>query len=409
MFISFCKDCLKFSLKGGKYYSSWMVSLLILMIVGFVAYTQQYTKGFQVTNLSDQVSWGAYIANFTFLVGVAAAAVLLVVPSYVFHREDIHKMVLTGEILAISALVMCLLFVMVDLGRPDRFLHIIPFIGRLNFPQSILAWDVIVITIYLLMNLHIPGYLLFHKYAQRKANKKMYLPFVYTSIFWAVSIHTVTAFLYSGFGGRPFWNTSILAARFLVSAFASGPAILLITFHVIHYLGKYRVERSVFDYLKKILVITLPLNLFLFGCEAFKELYTDTVHTVSFKYLYLGLHGHGKLILFSWFSLLLNIFATIVFVVPVLRKNIKFVALGSIAAILGIWIEKGMGLIIPGFIPTPLGDLVEYQPSYIEFFISLGIWAVGAFIFTACVRIANAVVDGSLAPQKNSSFLIDRK
>ncbi len=381
---------------GGRAYYGWMTFLLGAVFVGVGAYVVQLRQGFVTTNLSDQVSWGAYIANFTFLVGVAAAAVLLVTPAYVYKRKDVKEVVLVGELLAFSAIVMCLIFVTVDLGRPDRFLHMLPYFGRLNFPESILAWDVIVLSVYLLLNLHIPGYILYKKYLGEEPTKALYLPFIFISIGWAVSIHTVTAFLYSGLGSRPFWNSAILAPRFLISAFASGPAILILVFYVIRSRGLLDVQESVFDMLKRIVAVTLPVNLFLFGAEIFKEFYTDSAHVASMEYLLFGLHGHGLLSPYMWCAIMFSVTATVVFVVRGLRSKPRLVLVACVFCVVGIWIEKGMGLIIPGFIPTPLGDLVEYTPSWVEFFVSLGIWALGAFIFSATTKVALAIQRGTL-------------
>ncbi|MEZ4743358.1 MAG: NrfD/PsrC family molybdoenzyme membrane anchor subunit [Bdellovibrionota bacterium] len=361
------------------------------MILGGLSWLHQAKVGLSVTNMSDQVSWGAYIANFTFLVGVAAAAVLLVVPSYIFHRQDFKKIVLLGELLAVSAIIMCLMFVIADLGRPDRFLHIVPFIGRLNFPQSILAWDVVVLNVYLLLNMHIPGYLLWKKYKRQPPNKEKYMPMVYISIIWAVSIHTVTAFLYSGFGSRPFWNSSILAIRFLISAFASGPAILLIIFTIIPKVTDFNIERSVLKTLKAMLAVTIPINLFLFGSELFKEFYTDSTHSASAHYLLFGLHGHAMISPYIWASILFTCIGGTVFLSPSLKKKDTLCVVASVLIVVGVWIEKGMGLVIPGFIPTPLGDLVEYAPSLHEFFVCAGIWATGCFLFTIFSKVAIAI------------------
>lgn len=384
------------ALKGSRLYYLWLLFLSILAGVGAYFYIGQFQQGLVVTNMSDQVSWGAYIANFTFLVGVAAAAVLLVVPSYIYKRKDVKEVVLIGELLAVAAIVMCLLFIMVDLGRPDRFLHIIPFIGRLNFPASILAWDVIVLNGYLLLNLHIPGYLLYKKYKGEEASPKYYYPIVLLSIFWAVSIHTVTAFLYSGLGGKPFWNSAILAPRFLVSAFAGGPALIIVIFALINRLTQFKVKQSVFDLLLKIVQITLPLNMFLLGCELFKEFYTDTTHTISAHYLFFGIHGHGLLVPYIWSSLAMSLVAMTIFLNPRLYRQKSLLYLACVFAFIGIWIEKGMGLIIPGFIPTPLGDLVEYTPSVTEFFVSMGIWAIGAGLFTVFAKVAIAIQTGEI-------------
>ena len=389
------------ALKGGTEYYIWNSILSIIALVGVIAYARQAEYGLIVANLSDQVSWGVYIANFTFLVGVAASAVLLVFPTYILHNKDTKQVVLIGELLAFSAVVMCLLFIIADLGRPDRVIHMLPFFGRLNFPVSVLAWDVVVLNGYLFLNLHVPGYLLYKKYKNEEPNKWLYVPFVLISVFWAVSIHTVTAFLYSGLGGRPFWNTAVLAPRFLVSAFAGGPAILMIVFALINAFTNFPVRDQIFDLLKKILMIFLPINLFLFGSEIFKEFYTDNAHTISMQYLFFGIHGHGMLRRYIWSSLILSIISLVIIFTPKLRSNQQVLLAGCFMTIVAIWIEKGMGLIIPGFIPTPLGDLVEYTPSLVEFFVSLGIWAFGALLFTILAKVAIAIQTGELRQIKH--------
>ena len=403
-YIVFWLRMFRCGLTGSTHYFLWLGLLGVLSLLGLYSYGVQCTQGFTVTNLSDQVSWGAYIANFTFLVGVAAAAVLLVVPSYLYKSKDIKKVVLLGEILAFVAIIMCLLFIVVDLGRPDRFLHILPYFGKLNFPQSILAWDVIVLNGYLFLNIFIPGYLLYMKYLGKEPNAKYYLPFVFISIAWAISVHTVTAFLYSGLGGRPFWNTAILAPRFLVSAFAGGPALLMLIFQTSRRLTKMKIPETVFDYLKRIMTYTMLINLFLLGCEVFKEFYTNSTHILSSRYLFFGIHGHKMLVPYIWSAILMELFAIFVLLTPNLRNNWKFMRVACVMAFVGIWVEKGMGLIVPGFIPTPLGDLVEYTPSKIEILVSLGIWSFGALIFTMMGKVAIAIETGELRFQTKETL-----
>jgi Ni/Fe-hydrogenase subunit HybB-like protein len=395
-YLLYWKAMIRYAWVGSRSYYLWIFALIFAVLVGLGAWAIQLQNGFIVTNLSDQVSWGAYIANFTFLVGVAAAAVLLVIPAYAFHRNDIKQVVLIGELLAVSAIVMCLAFVTVDLGHPERALHLVPGIGRLNFPASILAWDVIVLNVYLMLNMHLPGYLLYKQYRGETPAKIFYLPLVFLSMGWAVSIHTVTAFLYSGLGGRPFWNTAILAPRFLVSAFAAGPAILMIVFLVIRWTRVMKIEDSVLDLLRKITSFMLPLNYFLLGCELFTEFYTGSAHVISARYLFFGVLGHGKLVPYIWTGLFLGMGAAVVYLVPALYNNTRLLVIASVAAVIGIWIEKGMGLIIPGFVPTPSGDLVEYSPSLIEFLVSIGIWALGALVFTVLAKVAIAIQEGNL-------------
>ena len=210
-----------------------MGMLTVFCLLGLNAYARQFVHGLVTTGMSDEVSWGVYIANFTFLVGVAAAAVMMVIPVYIYNNEELHDLVIFGELLAVAAILMCLAFVTVDLGRPDRFWHLIPGLGQLNFPASMLSWDVLVLNGYLLLNVHICGYLLYCRYQKKMPAKWFYVPFVFVAIVWAISIHTVTAFLYVGLGGRPYWNSAIVGPRFLASAFTAGPALIILAIQVV--------------------------------------------------------------------------------------------------------------------------------------------------------------------------------
>ena len=226
--IAFSKDVIRWGLSGGIIYQLYLCILVALMMLGVYAYFVQIKVGLAATNMSDIVSWGFYIANFTFLVGVAAAAVMIIVPSYIFKDKDFHKVVIIGECVAIGALIMALMFVFVDLGAPWNAWHLIPIIGLFNWPSSLLSWDVLVLNGYLVLNLIVPSYILFCHYHNRKPDNKKYLPFVFLSIFWAFGIHLVTAFLYQGLPARPFWNNPLMGPRFLASAFAAGPALLIL-------------------------------------------------------------------------------------------------------------------------------------------------------------------------------------
>jgi molybdopterin-containing oxidoreductase family membrane subunit len=389
---------------GNRAYYAWMSTLLVLIVIGGLEWAHGISAGLIVTNMSDHVSWGLGIANFVYFVGVAAGAAVLVVPAYIFHRDDIKELVLLGELLAVVAVSMCLLFIMTDLGRPERLWHLTPGIGFLNLPSSLLSWDVVVFTGYLMMNLHIPGYLLYKRYTGQKPAALAYLPFVFLSMIWAVSIHTVTAFLLSGLGSRPFWNTPILAPRFLISAGASAPALLILLFTAIDRYSDLKVKKSVFEYFSYVLRITMPINLFLVGCEVFQEFYTGSLHAASAHYLYFGLHGHAMLPAFIWTALAFNITATVIFLVPKLRARLLYV--GCALTVVGIWIEKGMGLIFPGFVPNPLGEVVEYAPNAGEIILVVGIIALGAFLYTAMAKITIAIQtgqlhrDGPLAPSE---------
>ena len=391
---SFFKGTLVLVGKGSKAYYTWVFGLLALMGIGMLAYLYQMNHGLGVTAMRDQVSWGFYISNFTFLVGVAAAAVLLVIPAYVYHWKPIKEIAVLGELLAISAICMCLLFVTADLGRPDRFWHLIPMIGILNFPSSLLAWDVVVLNIYLTLNLVIAGYILYNLYYKREPNKSFITPLLLLSIPAAISIHTVTAFLYSGLGARPFWNASILAPRFLASAFCSGPAFMILIFLLVRKYTKFRIKDEAIHKIAELIAYAMFINLLLFGAELFKEYYTATKHLAPMQYLLQGLHGHSALVPWIWTALLFNITAFLIFLIPETRRNKVSLVLGCILIFVGVYIEKGMGLVLPGFIPDVLHEIYEYAPTGIELLVSMGIWATGLFIYTLLLRVAIPILNG---------------
>jgi len=381
---------------GSWVFYTWMVVLTALWLVGLNAWAHQVNDGMIVTHMTDQVSWGLYIANFTFGVGLAAGAVMMVIPAYIYRDKDMHDVVIVGELLAIAAILVCLGFVIADLGRPDRFWHLIPGIGRFNWPISMLAWDVIVLNGYLLLNLHVCGYMIYMRYLGRKPNPKWYVPFVFLSIGWAISIHTVTAFLYSGLGGRPFWNTAILAPRFLASAFVSGPAFILITFLVLRRFTKLRIGEGAFKTLINIVRVTVLINLFLVLAEVFTEFYTDSSHTVSAEYLYFGLGEADALVPWIWTAIAFNILAAILFYRPNIQRYPAVLTAACALTLTGIWIEKGMGLIIPGFVPSTLHEVVEYTPSMTEWKVTVGMWAFGLMVFTIALKVAIPVFTGEM-------------
>lgn len=384
----------KLSFRGSAGFYLWMTVLTILSVIGGNAYMRQVVEGLATTNMTDQVSWGAYIANFTFMVGVAAASVMLVIPAYIYRNKEMHEVVLYGELLAVAAIIMSLLFVVVDLGRPDRFWHLIPVLGVFNFPGSLLSWDVIVLNGYLLLNLHICGYLLYMKYLDKKPTPMFYIPVVILSIIWAISIHTVTAFLYVGLVGRPFWNAAIVAPRFLGSAFTAGPGILILTFQVLALVAPFKVSDKALNLLRQIVTASLLINLFLLGCEIFKEFYSDSLHAASAQYLFFGLHGHDQLVPWIWSAIGMEIAAAIILVTPRMSKHLWLVNIACVLSIVGIWIEKGMGLVIPGFIPSPMGSIVEYAPSLNETLVCLGIWSFGVLLYSWMLRLAIPIMNG---------------
>jgi molybdopterin-containing oxidoreductase family membrane subunit len=387
--------------RGGKKYYAWMASLAAIALVGLGAWLYQLDHGLIITGMRDPVSWGLYIANFTFLVGVAAAAVLLVIPAYIYKWGPIKEIVLLGELLAVAAIAMCLMFVTFDLGHPERFWHLIPGLGILNFPISMLSWDVVVLNVYLMVNLVVPVYILYNAYQDREPNYKILWPLIIFSIPAAVSIHTVTAFLYNGFPSRPFWNASILAPRFLASAFCSGPSFIILAFQIIRKNTSIHIQDRAIFKLAEIVAYAMGINLFLLIAELFKEYYGGTVHLAPMQFLFQGLHGHNDLVPIIWTAVVFNVTAFLLFLNPKTRENFLTLNLGCVLTFIGVWIEKGPGLIVPGFVPSPLGEIWSYWPTLPEVLITLGIWAIGLMIYTLLLKVAIPIEVGEFRQIKD--------
>lgn len=392
----FLLQALRVATDGGLPFYAWMTALTAVFLVGVNAWAHQTADGLALTAMSDHVSWGMYIGNFTYGVGLAAGAVMMVIPAYLYKDKAMHDVVIVGEILAIAAIVVSLAFVNADLGRIDRIWHLAPVVGRFHWPVSMLTWDVVVLAGYLLINLHVVGYLLYARFLGRPPDARWYVPFVFLSIVWAVSIHTVTAFLYSGLGGRPFWNTAILAPRFIVSAFVTGPAFIVLALQVVRRLTRFHVGDGPIDTLVGVLRVTVLGNLFLLGSEVFTELYAGGTHTASARYLYFGLHGHHALVPWIWTAIGFNVIAGVLLLSSSTRRQLLRVDVACVLALAGVWIEKGIGLIVPGFVPSSLHELVEYLPNQLEWKVTLGVWALGLMVFTIGLKVAIAVFDGSM-------------
>jgi molybdopterin-containing oxidoreductase family membrane subunit len=396
LFGRFVADSGKAVTRGSKPYFVWMALLAVLIAVGTFAYVDQLSSGLITSNMRDQVSWGFYIGNFAFLVGVAAAAVVLVVPAYVYNWGPIREVVLVAEMLSVAAIIMCILFVTVDVGRPGIIWHMAPGVGTPNFPHSMLVWDVLVLSSYFLINYFIVTYLMFKGYAGQPYNAALIMPIVFLSIPMAIGIHTVTAMLFLGVKARAFWHTAILAPRFLSSAFCSGPALMVLIFLVLRHLRRLRISDEAILKIGELLAYAMALNLFLLGVEVFAEFYSPTSHTVHAEVQWGGVHGGSHIAVYTWLALACNLVALVGFIVPTFRHRTPMLAGACVLAVAGVYVEKGLALVIPGLTPDALGEIYHYFPSATEFMVGIGIWSLGALLFTLMVKVGLAVGAGGL-------------
>lgn len=396
LFTGFVAGSLSVIVRGGRGYHLWVAALLIVLANGAFAYREQLVHGLITTGMRDPLSWGFYIGNFAYLVGVAAAAVVLVIPAYLYEWKPIKEVVLFGEIMAVSAIVMCILFVTVDVGRPERIWHLAPVVGNPNFPYSLLVWDILVLSGYFLLNYFIVSYLVYKGYTGQGYSQRLILPLIFLSIPVAIGIHTVTAFLFMGLKSRPFWHTAILAPRFISSAFCSGPALMVIVFLVVRRSYDISIPDAALRKIGELLAYAMAINLFLMGAEVFTEFYARTSHTVHAELQWFGIHGLGSVAVYTWAALACNVTAFFIFLVPNLRERLPLLTLACALSAAGIYVEKGMGLLLPGMSPDMRGEFYAYQPTWVELSVGAGVWALGILLFTWMSRVAIAVGQGEL-------------
>ena len=383
--------------KGGKRYWTLLAVLGLIILGGAFGYYRQFTEGLAVTGLTRDVSWGLYISQFTFMVGVAASAVMVVLPYYLHNFKAFGRMVILGEFLAVSAVCMCGLFIIVDMGQPMRLANIMLH----PTPNSPMFWDMVSLMGYMGLNLVI-GWTTFD--AERKGGvyPKWVKPLIFLSIPWAVSIHTVTAFLYSGLTARPFWLTAILAPRFLASAFASGPSLLIILALILRRFTKFDVGKEAIQKLATIVTYALLISIFFVAVEFFTALYSGSPHHVHpFEYMYMGSHGHSALVPWMWTSAVLMFGAALLMLFPKVKRQEGLLGILCVVIIIAIWIEKGMGLIVTGFIPSPTGHYNEYTPTGTELLVTFGVYGIGFFILSLFYKIVVSVRErGEQGPKK---------
>lgn len=378
---------LEIAIKGSRNYWLWVGGLLAVMALGGIFYLDQWINGLMNTGMSRDVSWGFYIANFTFLVGVAAGGVMVVIPYYLHDYEKFHRITILGEFLAVASLIMCILFIVVDLGQPARVLNVMLYPS----PKSMLFYDMLVLNGYLFLNI-IVGWKVLEAERNQVKPEPWVKPLIYISIPFAIGIHTVTAFLYCGLPGRGYWLTAVLAPRFLASAFAAGPAFLIILCYIIKKFTKFDPGWDAMQTLSKIVCWAIIANLFFFLCECFVIYYSNMPgHKSHMSYLLFGYHGYNALVPWMWAGLIMMTIGAVLLVIPKLRNNKTLLPVTCGLIFFGAWIDKGLGMISGGFVPSPLHQVTEYAPSGPEIMITLAVYATGFLVLTLLYKLATQV------------------
>jgi len=376
--------------KGNSRYWMWLAFLSAFVGVGAICYLRQYLFGLGLTGMGRDLSWGLYISQFTFLVGVAAGGLMLVLPYYIHNYKVFGRLTILGEFLAISAIIMCLMFIMADIGQPLRGLNMMLH----PTPNSMLFWDMVVLLGYLGLNVICAWVILTAERKQVKPPKWVYF-FVYLSIPFAVSIHTVTAMLYCGLPGRHFWLSAITAPRFLASAFAAGPALIVIACLVMKRVANFDAGKEAINKLTTIIMYAALINAFFVCLEFFVGYYSNIPgHMHSLEYLFFGLehngHVYNNLVPFMWSSVLLCFGGLGLFAYMKITKisTDLMVGIGCAMIFFALWLDKGLGFVLGGLVINPLHEIVEYYPTANEIGITLGIWATGFLLVTLMYKIA---------------------
>jgi molybdopterin-containing oxidoreductase family membrane subunit len=378
---------------GNRWYYLWLAVLALLLGVGIAGVSQQVIHGHIVSNMRDPVPWGVFIGTYAFFVGVAAAAVALVVPGYIYGWKPIKQIVVLGEIISIGAVTMCILFVMADLGHPERFWHLLPIVGWPNLPSSMIAMNVLILNGYLVLNVIIVTYLLYCAFVGREFGGPLVTMLIIVSIPAAISIHATTAFIFNVLPSRPYWNTAILVPRFISTALVAGPALMIIAFEIVRKVANLKIIK--FEALFRIadlMAHVMFVNLLLFIAEVVTEFRSATHHTLHIQYYFQGIHGHLTLVPWAWFGVACSLTAFTLFMIPKTRRNLVTMNIGCVLAFCGVFIEKGIGLVLPGLTPGTLGEIYEYTPALPEVMIMVGVTGAGMLVFTLLTKIAMPLV-----------------
>jgi molybdopterin-containing oxidoreductase family membrane subunit len=376
------------ALHGRPRYWGFLAFLGAVITAGAACWLREHSLGSGLTTgLSQDVPWGLHVGQLTFFVGVAASAVMVVLPYYLHGYKEFGRIAVIGEFLAVSAVIVAMLSVFTIMGQPGRVLNVLWY----PTPGSIIFWDMVVLSTYLLLNL-LCGWTVLSAERQGVPPPKWIKPFIYLAIIWAPSIHMVTAFLYAGLPGKPHWMTALQTVHFLATAFAAGPALLILLCMIIRKVSSFDPGSKAIQKLAQIAAYALFLHLFFIGLEFFTAFYGhDVEHMHTLKYLYAGLDGHSGLAPFMWVSSILAVAGLAILVIPGARRNESILAAGALATFISIWMDKGFAFLTAGFTPNSFGGITEYLPHWNEALVAAGVLSIGIFVLTVLFKMTISV------------------
>jgi Ni/Fe-hydrogenase subunit HybB-like protein len=400
--------------KFGKRGLIWTAVLSVICIVGIFAYYRQLTKGLVVTNMGDYVSWGIYISNFVFFVAISLVGSLI---TAILRLANVHwatPLTRIAEIIAVSAIVFASIIIIVDMGRPERFYHLILY-PRL---QSPIMWDVIVIGTYFFISLLLLYFPLLPDFKIMLARKNqspkwMNRMYRFMGSFWkgtkqqfkisdkainilcitiipvAFCIHTVTSWLFAT-TYRPGWDSTNFGAYFISGAFlvgAGGVVVAMYIFRRYYNLEKYITELH-FEKMGRIVVMLALLYLYFnineYLVPAFKMKKPEESHLRNLF--------TGEFAALFWFAITVGmIFPIIILLFKKGRKPLPMFIAG-IMVVVGAWFKRYL-IVTPTLLHPflPMHDAPErfhhYFPSWEEWAIAMGSLAGALLVITFFARI----------------------
>jgi molybdopterin-containing oxidoreductase family membrane subunit len=251
-----------------------------------------------------------------------------------------------------------------------------------------IAMNVLILNGYLVLNLVLVAYFLYCNFAGHHYNNALFITLMFVSIPMAISIHATTAFIFNVLPSRPYWNSAILVPRFVGTALAAGPALMVLAFQMLRRQAKINIRDEALRKIAEMISIVMFVNLLLFLAEVVTEYRSATHHTVHMQYYFQGINGHIGLTPWAWSGAACNVVAFFLLMIPRTRNRMLTMNIGCFLVFVGVFVEKGIGLVLPGFTPGTLGEMYEYVPSTPELMICVGVAGVGTLVFTLLTKIA---------------------
>ena len=360
--------------------------LAALTLVGIGCWVFQQIAGLGITGMNNSNSWGLYITCFMFFVGLSAGGLIVASSAHVFGIESFKRISMPAVIVSTACICVAGMFVLVDLGGIQRIWRII--VG-LNV-TSPLAWDMIVITCYLAINI-------LDLVWMRKGDEEKVRKLSYVALPVAILVHSVTAWIFGLEIAKEGWYSAIMAPIFVASAMDSGLALLLCVLSGLKKAGKVDVDDALFGNLARLLAVFIAVDAFFIGCELLTMGYPGADGARTLAIMAVGATAPA-----FWFEIVGGLLIPFILLASAKRRqNTGVVLAASALVILGVLCKRVWLLFTSFAVPNiqgaggiTLGTSAAQQPfaniwtlggTYLptapEAFVALGVICLGCLIF----------------------------